>query len=98
MQLVGDASIGTPLPEFALNMSTPTVLSWEPLMANLTDIGVTAFQVVVDDLLRLENYTSPNITMNQVGLGDGWESGDLTGSNHTFRIAVCLISPHHVPY
>ena len=61
-------------------------------MANLSDLGVTAFQVVVDDLLRLENYTMPNITMNQVGLGDGWESGTLDGTAHTFRLAVSALS------
>lgn len=60
-------------------------------MANLTDIGVTAFQVVVDDLLRLENYTLPNVTMDQVGLGNGWDSGDLDGAAHTFRLAVSII-------
>ena len=91
-QLVGDASIGTSLPEFILNASTPSTLSWTPIAQNLTDIGVTAFQVVVDDLLRLGNYTTPNITMDQVGLGGGWQSGDLDGGNHTFRLAVSLLS------
>lgn len=84
-QLVGDANSGSHVPYFDLVNSTSTTLSWATTPNDLFNIGITGVQVIVDDILRLSNYTGNNITLAQVGLGAS------TGIEHYFRLAVSLL-------
>lgn len=104
-QLLGDAAAGTPLPEFALadasvnsTLSAASALAtnastlvWEGLTQNLTSVGVTGWNVLVDDILRLANTSATSVPMNDL-FTTGWEN-----TRHYFRLAVSLAASYKLP-
>ncbi|KAL7420916.1 hypothetical protein Q5752_004870 [Cryptotrichosporon argae] len=64
--LAGDSVTGSPVPTF-LNASAATI-SWTPLNSSLADAGLTAFSLLVDDILWTANATSNSFAVQDAGL------------------------------
>lgn len=58
----------------------------------MVNIGITGVQVIVDDILRIANYTGNNVSMQQVGLAAN------EGVDHFFRLAVSCLFPLYSAY
>lgn len=69
-QLLGDSNAGTYTPSF-LNTSTATQVSWTGLNETYTEVGITGFSLIIDDVQRL--FDVRNSSKSDLWTEAGWK-------------------------